>query len=94
MTNAQTIGAAAVAVLAAAGGGVWYLRSAAVADAYAEAAVDCEAGRGDARLRTLDRQYGEDARPHALRVALSLCALGGSTDRYIDAKRAVDALNP
>lgn len=91
MTAPQILGIAALAALVAGTGGFWFSRSNQVADAYAAAAIDCAAGRGDAALRVLDQLHGEDARPKALRVQLSLCALDGSVDRYKASERA---LNP
>lgn len=94
MTSGQKIAAATACIVAAFGTGLWYVRTAQIDDAYLAAAADCDAGRGDARLRALDQVYGEDRRPRALAVQLSLCALDGSVDRYTEATRALEALDP
>jgi hypothetical protein len=70
------------------------MRSAQINDAYIEAAADCEAGLGDAKLRALDMVHGKERRPRDLALRLSMCALDGSVDRYKEAVRALDALDP
>lgn len=94
LTTPQTVGLLAASVLAVGAGGLYMMKSNQVAAAYLEAAADCEAGRGDARLRALDKLYGSDAQPDALRLDLSTCALKASADRYIETKRALNALTP
>jgi hypothetical protein len=94
MTSGPKIVAATAFIVAAVGIGVWFIRSAQIDDAYLAALADCDAGLGDAKLRALDQLHGEDRRPRALAIQLSLCALDGSVDRYKDAKQALDTLNP
>lgn len=94
LTTPQAVLIAATALIVAGGGFFWLSRSNEVANAYALAAADCENGFGAGRLRTLDSMYGEDARPKALAVELSLCALDDSVDRLKETQRALDALSP
>lgn len=81
------IGIAAITII---GGGFWYYRSDKIEALYIDAAADCAAGLGDARLRSVDSLYGEGARPDKLDFDLSICQLQSANDRLI---QAVDDLN-
>jgi hypothetical protein len=76
-----------VLCLAAAGGAYWHFSRKQIAAEYADALALCAQSErvGSAKIEALDRLYGADAQPSALRLDLSLCALGGSVDRYKEA---------
>ena len=85
-TNQLILGGALfIAILS--GGGLWYAKGAEKTRLYVEAAADCQNGRGDGKLRALDRIYGDDARPKKLSFDLASCALDASIDRLRKAQR-------
>ena len=81
MTITRPILLGLAVLVGGAGAAFWYVQSSRIETAYLDAAADCDAGLGAARLKATDRLYGRDARPQALAVALSLCDLDDSVQR-------------